>query len=67
VERTFTCFFTSNIPKLVFTRHYIKIEDAKELMKRVPDETERLKNTLLSNFISCLLNVSKAKKPVSSL
>ena len=55
------------IPKSVFARHYLKVEDVKELVKKVTVKTEKLENTLSSSFISCLSNVSQAKKPVSSL
>ena len=51
----------------MFARHYLKVEDVKELVKKVTVETEKLENTLLSDFISYLSNVSQAKKPVSSL
>lgn len=55
------------IPKSVFARHYLKVEDVRELVKKLTAETEKLENTLSGSFISCLSNVSKAKKLVSSL
>lgn len=55
------------IPKSVFTRHYLKVEDGQEIVKKVTDETEKIESAILSNFIFCLSNVSQAKKPVSFL
>ena len=36
------------IPKSVFARHYLKVEDVKGLVAQVLDVTENLVNTLIS-------------------
>ena len=39
--------FQGRIPKSVFSRHYLKVEDVKELVYKISVEIDNLKNSLL--------------------